>query len=242
MKILVATDGTSASEAAVEELLRLPLRRVAEINVLTVMPDKERWNEDSQLNADSFDATLPEDWGDRDTYGEDTDLAFAEELFVSSVGHHAAGKSRTGRGRLPPNPDSSGLRRSVALPRGRLFSKELLDDVAHLLRCKTGRVRRVVAVGHPAEEILHAAEKLNVNLIVMGNKGRTGIDRWVLGSVSEKVVQQAKCPVLIVKLQESRLDEVVSENEGDSILPTNKTVTLSVAKGLKRRDSSLRSE
>lgn len=167
MKILVATDGTSASEAAVEELLRLPLLRVAEINVLTVVPDKERWNEDSQLNADSFDATLPEDWGDRDERGEDPDLAFAEDL---------------------------------------------LNDVARLLRCKAGRVRRVVAVGHPAEEILHAAEKLDVDLIVMGNKGRTGIDRWVLGSVSEKVVQQAKCLVLIVKSPESHAAETVSES------------------------------
>jgi nucleotide-binding universal stress UspA family protein len=57
-------------------------------------------------------------------------------------------------------------------------------------------------MGLPAEEIVHVAQKMQVDLIVMGNKGRRGIDRWVLGSVSEKVLQQAECPVLVVKLKE----------------------------------------
>ena len=60
-------------------------------------------------------------------------------------------------------------------------------------------VRGLVLAGYPAEEILRAAEKHHADLIVMGTHGRTGIDRIIFGSVAEKVVTAAPCPVLTVK-------------------------------------------
>jgi nucleotide-binding universal stress UspA family protein len=60
-------------------------------------------------------------------------------------------------------------------------------------------VRGLVLSGYPAEEILRAAEKHHADLIVMGTHGRTGIDRIIFGSVAEKVVIAAPCPVLTVK-------------------------------------------
>ena len=56
-----------------------------------------------------------------------------------------------------------------------------------------------VAVGRPAEEILRVAEEAGVDLIVMGTHGRTGLQHVLLGSVAEKVVRLAPCPVLIVR-------------------------------------------
>lgn len=47
-------------------------------------------------------------------------------------------------------------------------------------------------------EIVEYAEKMDVDMIIMGSHGRSGIKRWILGSVTESVVQQAKCPVLVV--------------------------------------------
>ncbi len=59
--------------------------------------------------------------------------------------------------------------------------------------------RGLVLTGYPAEEILRAAQEQHADMIVMGTHGRTGIDRIIFGSVAEKVVKSAECPVLTVK-------------------------------------------
>jgi nucleotide-binding universal stress UspA family protein/uncharacterized membrane protein YfcA len=56
-----------------------------------------------------------------------------------------------------------------------------------------------VLEGDSAQEIIACAERVGADLIVMGSHGRTGLGRLVLGSVSEKVIGQATCPVLVVK-------------------------------------------
>ncbi len=59
--------------------------------------------------------------------------------------------------------------------------------------------RGVVVVGYAAEEILALAESEQVDLIVMGTRGRKGIDLILFGSVAEKVVKNATCPVLTIR-------------------------------------------
>lgn len=59
--------------------------------------------------------------------------------------------------------------------------------------------RGVVVVGYAAEEILAVAEKEQVDLIVMGTRGRKGIDLILFGSVAEKVVKNAVCPVVTIR-------------------------------------------
>jgi nucleotide-binding universal stress UspA family protein len=56
-----------------------------------------------------------------------------------------------------------------------------------------------IAVGRPAEAIVRLAEEWDVDLIVMATHGRTGLEHVFLGSVAEKVVRLAPCPVLTVK-------------------------------------------
>ncbi len=53
--------------------------------------------------------------------------------------------------------------------------------------------------GEPAEGIIKAAEEIHANLIVMGTHGRTGLRRLLMGSVAERVVRTAPCPVLTVR-------------------------------------------
>jgi nucleotide-binding universal stress UspA family protein len=55
-----------------------------------------------------------------------------------------------------------------------------------------------VGRGHAANVILAAAESAQMDLIVMGTHGRSGFERLVLGSVTEKVLRKATCPVLVV--------------------------------------------
>ena len=64
---------------------------------------------------------------------------------------------------------------------------------------KGANVRGEVVTGYAAEEILNAAEEEKVDMIVMGTHGRKGIDRILFGSVAEKVVKSAKCPVVTVR-------------------------------------------
>ncbi|MDY0409746.1 universal stress protein [Paracerasibacillus soli] len=53
--------------------------------------------------------------------------------------------------------------------------------------------------GKPANEITDFAKGKDIDLIIIGNRGLNGIKEFVLGSVSKKVVDEATCPVLVVK-------------------------------------------
>ncbi|MGA7563006.1 MAG: universal stress protein [Desulfobaccales bacterium] len=57
----------------------------------------------------------------------------------------------------------------------------------------------VLPLGHPYEAILQMAQAKNINLIVVGSHGRTGLRRLLMGSTAERVIGQAPCPVLVVK-------------------------------------------
>src|SRR5262249_40066273 len=52
--------------------------------------------------------------------------------------------------------------------------------------------------GAPADRILHAAAERRPDLLVLGTHGRSGLSRLILGSVAERVLQRAACPVLTV--------------------------------------------
>lgn len=61
-----------------------------------------------------------------------------------------------------------------------------------------------IVEGVPAEEILDYSATHGIDLVVMGTQGRTGVDRFVMGSVAERVVRQSPVPVLTVRQQERR--------------------------------------
>ncbi len=61
------------------------------------------------------------------------------------------------------------------------------------------KVNSVLLQGHPAQEILDFAEKNDIDMIVMGTQGKAGIDRFLLGGVTEKVIRHAKSEVLVVR-------------------------------------------
>ena len=60
-------------------------------------------------------------------------------------------------------------------------------------------VQEHITAHFPAEEIVAMAEKLGVDLIVMGTRGLTGFKHVLLGSVAERTIRLARCPVLTVK-------------------------------------------
>jgi nucleotide-binding universal stress UspA family protein len=89
-----------------------------------------------------------------------------------------------------------------------MLRTKLYDMGWNVLRTLERRVREEgldVAVlleeGEPAESIIRVAKKHGIDMIVMGTTGKSGIDRILLGSVAEKVLRYAHCPVLAVRLR-----------------------------------------
>ena len=64
---------------------------------------------------------------------------------------------------------------------------------------KAVEVRGELAVGYPAEEILSYADENDIDLILMSTHGRSGIRRWAMGSVADKVLRASKVPVWLVR-------------------------------------------
>jgi nucleotide-binding universal stress UspA family protein len=62
-----------------------------------------------------------------------------------------------------------------------------------------------VATGDPAEAIVRTAQAGHADLIVMGTHGRTGLPHVLLGSIAEKVVRLAPCPVLTIRSQAQKV-------------------------------------
>lgn len=89
-----------------------------------------------------------------------------------------------------------------------------LDQVCEIVKREAEEVRQKLGVppgvkaidarcemaeGHAADEILRYAEENDVNLILMATHGRSGIKRWAMGSVAEKVLSASKVPVCLVR-------------------------------------------
>jgi nucleotide-binding universal stress UspA family protein len=87
---------------------------------------------------------------------------------------------------------------SVGVP---LTRDEVIRDLDRFVRpvqAANVRTRTVVTTGHASTGILDTAEQLAASLIVMGTHGASGFERLMLGSVTEKVLRKAVCPVLVV--------------------------------------------
>ena len=80
-------------------------------------------------------------------------------------------------------------------------ARELLDEQVKKIEQSGGTIPQEVHLlrGHPDREIVHLAEEIGAGLIVMGSRGQGGVRRALMGSVSDSVVRQAHCPVLIVR-------------------------------------------
>ncbi|UAL07371.1 MAG: universal stress protein [Candidatus Methanogranum gryphiswaldense] len=77
--------------------------------------------------------------------------------------------------------------------------EEFLSDAEKVARDRGADVQVVMGSGFPAKGILEAAERFECDAIVVGRSDKTFFDRAVLGSVSDAVVRNAKCTVIVVQ-------------------------------------------
>lgn len=81
-------------------------------------------------------------------------------------------------------------------------AQEYLERIDYRLTQAGLKARPVIVKGKPAEGIVDYAELEKVDLIAMSTHGRSGLGRWVFGSVAERVLRGAGCPVLLIRAKE----------------------------------------
>jgi nucleotide-binding universal stress UspA family protein len=98
----------------------------------------------------------------------------------------------------PPEPPTS-VELEAALDDAREHFEEGLKKVVERAQEQGVTIETAFAVGHPGEQLIHRAEQEQFDLIVVGRRGTSLFKKMVLGSVSERVLRYAHCPVLLVK-------------------------------------------
>lgn len=78
-------------------------------------------------------------------------------------------------------------------------ARSYLEGVRERLAAEGLDVQVECREGEPADVIIDAEERHGVDLVVMATHGRSGLGRWVLGSVADRIVRAAKAPVLLIR-------------------------------------------
>ncbi len=74
-----------------------------------------------------------------------------------------------------------------------------IKNVKEIAEKEDVKIEELILEGRPYEAIINAAKEKRVDLIVVGSHGRTGLDRLLMGSVTERIIGHADCAVLVVK-------------------------------------------
>jgi len=86
------------------------------------------------------------------------------------------------------------------------LASEYLDRVAARVQEKGFPIKTVIVTGRPHEEIIRFAETETVDIVVMCTRGQSGLSRWLMGSVADRVARGVSVPVLLVRAQKDRDD------------------------------------
>jgi nucleotide-binding universal stress UspA family protein len=126
---------------------------------------------------------------------------------------------------IPVGPEPSAFNVSLYEQELEASSKRSLEEVVNQLESKALKTRLIALRGNPADEIVRTANEENVDLIVIATRGRSALDRLIFGSVAQKVVRLAKCPVLTVALN-------VTSEEREETFTRREVLGLSEKKGV----------
>ena len=115
---------------------------------------------------------------------------------------------------IPPVPLIPAYDAPAAGAAGTAFLKEIeataresLDKVALERVSDEVTLRKVIGHGNPADEIVEEAHGENTDLIVIATHGLAGWRQFIFGSVAEKVIKMAPCPVLSIQVQPQDVEE-----------------------------------
>jgi nucleotide-binding universal stress UspA family protein len=125
------------------------------------------------------------------------------------------------------DPADAGSRRGLSLPplgdewleRAREDARAHLDDAAERVRDTDATVDTTIEIGRPAKTLVAYAEDNDVDHVVMGSHGRSGVTRILLGSVAETVIRRSPVPVTVARNESTQTDdqsETTTEDAADT--------------------------
>ena len=79
-----------------------------------------------------------------------------------------------------------------------ISAKKDLKDLIHELEADDINCEYILRDGNPSDVIIHLVQKYNIDLILMGTNGRNSISDYLIGSTTQKVIERATCPVLVM--------------------------------------------
>jgi nucleotide-binding universal stress UspA family protein len=132
---------------------------------------------------------------------------YAEYAYTWALGLAAECKAKVILFYATPTMSHLAFPESVYYPDLARMERDLIADAEKQVAAfaakkgtSTVPVETRVSLGEAVWEICRAAEREHADLIVMGSHGRTGLSHVVLGSVAERVVRHATCPVLVARI------------------------------------------
>ncbi len=88
-------------------------------------------------------------------------------------------------------------------------AKEYLQQIMNRFQTGTTNLEMEVLIGRPADRLADYADNNNVDLILMATHGRSGVSRWVRGSVADRILRAASVPVLMIRAPGTATDKPV---------------------------------
>ena len=129
-------------------------------------------------------------------------LMLARRLGASATVLHVTAPARPGRAPFVPLDEREAVFYQELAERERAAARRILDEQLERYRAEGTPVETVVVPGDPLEVILSMARTGGADLVVTGTHGRKGLAHALLGSVAERCVREAPCPVLTVRCPE----------------------------------------
>ena len=77
--------------------------------------------------------------------------------------------------------------------------QQAVNYIKKLGEAKGIKVESILLEGYPSDELIRYAEENKMDIVIMGTLGKSGIDRFILGSVTENILRHSKVPVMVVK-------------------------------------------
>ena len=97
----------------------------------------------------------------------------------------------------PPEPATS-VEVEAVLDNAREHYEQGFKNIEQKARQHEVKLETDVAVGHPAEQIIHRAEVDRIDLVILGRRGKSVFEKLIMGSISARVLRYAHCPVMVV--------------------------------------------
>jgi len=129
-------------------------------------------------------------------YAKELALLFNSRLYLLHVVEHLHGDEHYMILQITPQEIAEKMKKEA---------EERLNSIAKKIK-KVPKIKTEVREGKAFVEIIKTARKDNIDLIIMGSHGRTGLSHVLIGSVAERVVRKAHCPVLIVKDKDTKFE------------------------------------